>query len=104
MLLLMCSYCYHEDLQGCFVMRSSNRFIEDVIMKMIEYCLFDVVVKFHRHGELPKGVMMNPSSMITGVESSCFTTVVVSLLAAVVSFASEDANPRYYTSRVWLCS
>ncbi|GJR57307.1 MAK10-like protein [Tanacetum coccineum] len=35
--------------------------------------------------------MMNPSSMITGVESSCF-------IAVVVSFASEDANPRYCTS------
>ncbi|GJW49933.1 hypothetical protein Tco_0091284 [Tanacetum coccineum] len=35
--------------EGKIIMARIWRFIEEVIMKKIEYCLFDVVVEFHRH-------------------------------------------------------
>ncbi|GJW25101.1 hypothetical protein Tco_0038912 [Tanacetum coccineum] len=34
--------------EGKIIMARIWRFIEEVIMKKIEYCLFDVVVEFHR--------------------------------------------------------
>ncbi|GJX97668.1 hypothetical protein Tco_0353466 [Tanacetum coccineum] len=34
--------------KGKIIMARIWRFIEEVIMKKIEYCLFDVVVEFHR--------------------------------------------------------
>ncbi|GJV81230.1 hypothetical protein Tco_1517100 [Tanacetum coccineum] len=56
--------------EGKIIMARIWRFIEEVVMKTIEYCLFDVVVEFHRSKQPELKRSLDSTSCVASIEAN----------------------------------